>query len=182
MTDVRKETLSALYDAEASDFETRRLLQSFNDDDRQQWQDHQFLHELMASSVNATKSSEQASFANFDISAAVQDEIASDSVPTARWLKPVVGFATAASVAFIAVLSMNQMPSDFMPNSFIADGDVSASQLQLQSSQGVLPASGTVVISENANAQSSEASSLPNVNADELDDEQEKPSTFNSNN
>ena len=148
MSDQQKETLSALFDGETNEFETRRLLAELDDDARAQWQRYQLIRDSANHSLNDSHFS-------MDISANVAAQIADESVvmPEANkqhvnkepWFKPVIGFAAAASVAFVTVLGVQnlQPASDNITTGFVADGNVSASQLSISSSLGLNQVSGS---------------------------------------
>ena len=53
MTEKLQEQLSALFDNETSEFETRRLLQSLTAEDKQQWQRYQLISDALAKNVEA---------------------------------------------------------------------------------------------------------------------------------
>lgn len=148
MNDQKKETLSALFDDETGDFETRRLLSEIDQLDRDQFSRFQVAREAMQGNL-------QQSVLTIDVSRGVAAAIADDEVlqaseerPQRRlrptWLKPVGGFAAAASVAFVAVLGI-QNP-DVVNSGFIADGNVSASRMPISGDLGLSQVSGTSTI------------------------------------
>lgn len=150
MTKQHQEQLSALFDNETSAFETRRLLQSLSTQDKKQWQRYQLMSDALSKNVEAQiLPLDMAS----RISAAIADEptlnMAAAEGKTQlgkRWLKPVAGFAVAASVAFVTVVTLQQNPQ-ITNNAFVAEGDVSASQLNIQTNQsGLSTASGAATL------------------------------------
>ena len=175
MSEQQKETLSALFDGETSEFETRRLLSELDDEQRSQWRNHQIVRDSINKSLDA-------SVMSINIADAVAAEIANDPAPVIEapaqataandqninkqqsWLKPAVGFAAAASVAFIAVIGVQQQDSGIngANTSFVANGNVSASQLKINSKlgleQGLSPVSGVSNASINSDTQSSQLS------------------------
>ncbi|MBD2858574.1 sigma-E factor negative regulatory protein [Spongiibacter sp. KMU-158] len=100
MSDLLKESLSALMDGEASELELRRLLKSDDPALREQWavmhRHRDSLHEPVA-------------FANLDISSRVMAEL--DSVKQESsgqtWRQALSGLAVAASVAAVVVFGGN---------------------------------------------------------------------------
>ncbi len=144
MSDQKKETLSALFDGETNEFETRRLLAELDEESRALWQRYQ----LIRDSANNTLTE---SHFSMDISGSVAAEIAAEPAIRQKksdkesWFKPVVGFAAAASIAFVTVLGVqNLQPStDNITTGFVADGNVSASQLSIASNLGLNQVSGS---------------------------------------
>ncbi|MCY4046205.1 MAG: sigma-E factor negative regulatory protein [Cellvibrionales bacterium] len=151
MSDVRKEMLSALFDGETSEFETQRLLKDLTEAEKAQWKRYQAIR--MASTKALMNESLSDKSLKFDISKQVMDAI--DNEPEAlieqkteqimkklpdafSWMKPAVGLAAAASVAFFVVIGVHQ--SDDLPT----DGNVGASQLPFahnETHSGVMPVS-----------------------------------------
>jgi negative regulator of sigma E activity len=145
----RGEMLSALLDGEASDFEARRLLQTLTPEDEQSWRSYSLIQQAMQ---NNTANGIDLSI---DISGAVSDAIADEPVmsmsqPDAElpeseekvakvsYFKPALGFAAAAAFAFVSVINLDSLQSNSSPAAgFIAQGDVSASQLPIQSGVGL---------------------------------------------
>lgn len=154
MSDVRKEMLSALFDGETSEFETQRILKDLTEEEKAQWRRYQMIR--IASTKALMSESSTSDALKFDISKQVADAIAQDKSPEVEhktqqmmkrlpdsfaWMKPAVGLAAAASVAFFVVIGVHQ--SDELST----DGDVSASQLpfaQNQTDTGVTPVSAKV--------------------------------------
>jgi sigma-E factor negative regulatory protein RseA len=153
MNEQQKETLSALFDGEANEFEMRRMLSELDAESRAQWQRYQWIHDAAKNKLGEC---------NFSISVvdAVAAQIAAEPVNTVReseikvqtvaakkdWLKPLLGFATAASIAFVAVLGAQQWGQDSSSASagFVANGNVSASQLPISGGSGLNTVSGSV--------------------------------------
>ncbi len=142
MSDIKKETLSALFDGETSDFETQRLLQGLDESDKKAWKRYQ----IMRMATNKTLTEESLTF---DVSEAVFAAISGEPMATKEsqknkssfweapvnlhWLKPAAGFAAAASVTFFVVVGvLNQ-------DSFMAEGDLSATKLPLSAQSGLSP-------------------------------------------
>jgi sigma-E factor negative regulatory protein RseA len=169
LQDLHEELLSALFDDETNEFETRRILQELSGEDKQRFQRYQLINDAVNNKL-------EPSVLTIDVSAAVSAAIADEPTPKPDqatsdsnlkhekkyWIKPLVGFAAAASVAFVAVFSLQQgngvllgepalntaanskAASDTQsPSSFVADGNVQASQLQIQSGVGLSAVSGT---------------------------------------
>lgn len=168
MSDLRKETFSALFDGEATDFETKRILQNLTPQEREAWKRYQVMRMAMTERLNEKALS-------FDVSAAVSAAIADDAhesptvnskpqfwkrpVTHLHWLKPAAGFAAAASVAFFVVIGIEN--SD---KAFVADGDVSSSRLPMSVEPGLRA----------VNAKVSEKSS-----SESLSSEEEQQKQFN---
>lgn len=140
MNQQHNEMLSALFDGETNDFETRRLLQELNADDIAQWNRFQLLRDSARKTLGEC---------NLDISVVsqvaslLQDEPAHSAgvqVSTSKgdWKKPLIGFATAASIGFVAVLGILQInhSQESGQAGFVADGNVSVSQLPIVASSG----------------------------------------------
>ena len=150
MTEKKQETLSALFDDESSEFETRRLLQELNDDDLAQWTRHQMLRDTLSGELNTELLSINiadkvaAAIADEDQLVGVQPVSTPKPATNNTWLKPVVGFAAAASFAFVAVLGVQQQSAT--PQGFVANGNVSASQLQISGGVGLNQVSGVSTV------------------------------------
>lgn len=159
MSQQKQETLSAFFDGELGEFEMRRLLTELSDSDVQQWRRYQLLRDCCH---------EEASLAHyrFDISQQVAAAIAQPAAAAKNpslaaektWQKPLFGFASAAAIAFVAVFGVQQWQmQDQIKPGFVAEGNVSASQLPLNSSPGLSAASATsaafVVSSNNQTAE-----------------------------
>ena len=96
------ETLSALADGEANDFETRRILKEDDQADllREQWSDYQRIGSLLRKEPHT----------GVDISAAISQAVAEEanSGGVKRFFKPFSQVAVAASVAGLALFGVNQ--------------------------------------------------------------------------
>lgn len=99
-----RESVSVLFDGEASELELRRLLGSEPAGlVREAWGDYQLQRDALQSAVDMR-------FAGLDISARVRAAIAEDAAPAAaavggsRWWRPLASMAVAASVATVVVL------------------------------------------------------------------------------
>lgn len=119
-----KQSLSAVFDGEASEFELRQALQASQDPEmRDYWKQLSATH-------NNVHQREANQFSAFDISAAVQAEIAgleqeapqSDETAQAAaktaglaWLKPFTGAAVAATVAAVMVFGVNTYQTGAQP-------------------------------------------------------------------
>ncbi|TXS95508.1 sigma-E factor negative regulatory protein [Parahaliea maris] len=107
MSDRMRESLSALMDGEADELELERVLRQIGEDSelRETW--------VRYHAVQTVHSGQAFPDLTIDISARVRDEL--NSVPAAnqrRWqslLRPVAGFAVAASVATTVVLGGQQL-------------------------------------------------------------------------
>ncbi len=147
MNEQQQEILSALFDGEANEFETRRLLSEIDAESLEKWQRFQWIRDTAKNKMvdcNFTVS----------VSDAVAARIANEPdikmkktvVSKDHWLKPLLGFATAASVAFVVVLGAQQFDQGAVSNDsgFIANGNVSASQLPISGGVGLNTVSGSV--------------------------------------
>jgi negative regulator of sigma E activity len=148
-SDLRGEMLSALLDGEASDFEARRLLQTLTPEDEQSWRSYSLIQQAMQGNASSGLD------LSIDISSAVSEAIADepvmnmtqpdavDSKPVEKlakvsYFKPALGFAAAAAFAFVSVINLDSLQSSSSPSTgFVAQGDVSASQLPIQSGVGL---------------------------------------------
>lgn len=141
MSEHRKETLSALFDGETSDFEARRLLEEMGEEENQSWGRYQLISDAMSNNLGQSQLSINVADA---VAAAIADEdmlesgqsqqaATEEKVAKLAWLKPVAGFAVAASVAFVAVLGVQDLRvgSGVSDDGFVANGNVSAAQLAL---------------------------------------------------
>ncbi|NRB37499.1 MAG: hypothetical protein HRU20_03400 [Pseudomonadales bacterium] len=147
MNEQQQETLSALFDGETSEFETRRLLDELSDDDLERWHQYQVISDASQNKLENTTF-------NFSVVDAVAAAIADEATPVAdnastapvkqSWFKPLVGFAAAASVAFVAVLGIQD--SQMVNPGFVADGNVSVSQLPINGDLGLSTVSGTTAV------------------------------------
>ncbi len=167
--ELRGEMLSALLDGETSEFETRRILQSFDDVDEQKWRSYSLIQQAMQNQAEEINLS-------IDVSAAVSETIAAEpahsvdrsstsqttssssqsttpSKPSAKisYFKPVVGFAAAAAFAFVTVINLDgfQQPAQ-SGQGFVAEGNVSASQLNIQGGVGLSAVSAQVELPNNS--------------------------------
>ncbi len=160
MSDQQKEGLSALFDGETTEFETRRLIAELDDSDRQAWQRYQLTSDAASNSLGDSVLSINVVDS---VAAAIADEpcpelkespelqqakVKSQTV-SQSWFKPFVGFAAAASIAFIAVINLPAMQSggQIEQAGFVANGNVSASQLQISGGVGLSQASGVSSVS-----------------------------------
>lgn len=143
MNQQHEEMLSALFDEQCSEFEMRRVLGAMSTDDIQQLRRYQLMRDVMQKKAGALH-------CTMDISAAVAEAIDNENVQSplqkpskVSRIKPLIGFATAASVAFVAVLAVQQWRyiDSASDHGFVADGNVSASQIPLASSPGLSKAS-----------------------------------------
>jgi negative regulator of sigma E activity len=148
-SDPRGEMLSALLDGEASDFEARRLLQTLTSEDEQSWRSYSLIQQAMQGSSSGGMD------LSIDISSAVseaiadeplmnmspleaEDSVASEKVAKVSYFKPALGFAAAAAFAFVSVINLDSLQTISAPTTgFVAQGDVSASQLPIQSGVGL---------------------------------------------
>jgi len=103
MSEKMRESMSALMDGEASDFETRRVLEGMDNSElRDVWSRYH------AASAAMKRDAASASL-TIDISAAVSQAIEKEDAlvePRSRPMKTVAGFATAATIAFAAVIGL----------------------------------------------------------------------------
>ena len=145
MNQQRQEMLSALFDGQTSEFETRRLLADLNQEDFEQLRQYQLIQDAYHKRMSAIHQ-------RIDVCQAVSDAIAEEkalqqkSHRFGRSAKPLLGFTAAAAFAFVAVLGAQQWRYTHNSNNgFVADGNVSASQIPLISSSGLTTASGVSV-------------------------------------
>lgn len=108
MSERLRESVSALMDGEAGELELRRLLTNADDAAvRASWQRY---HRLQV----AVKG-ESTAFLDWDISERVSSAIGDDTkfsrvnAPRFKWLQPLAGFAVAASVTAVVVLSAGNL-------------------------------------------------------------------------
>jgi sigma-E factor negative regulatory protein RseA len=108
MTANKQERLSALIDGEVTEFERRRLIDELlvNDDDRSQWTRAHLIGDAMRGELPEKIS--------LNFAASVRAQI--DEEPEIKnrasapvWLKPTAGFAVAAMVAVVSVLSLQSI-------------------------------------------------------------------------
>lgn len=147
MSEQQKEALSALFDGETTEFETRRLLTELSADDEARWSRYQIISDSMDNKLAGSDLSINIADA---VSAAIADEPlpqfdtqgneAEQTQKTQKvaWLKPFAGFAAAASIAFVTVLGVGDFGSEQPTNDlngFVANGNVSNSHLSLSGSQ-----------------------------------------------
>jgi len=147
MSDFHKESWSALFDGEATELELRRALAQMSAEEKAQFARYQWMRDALKQSLPES---------NLSISLVdkVMDVIALEGEPlkaskplnnsSPAWLKPLIGFATAASFAFVAVLMLAPAEQGLQPAGFIASGNVSSSQLPIQPQLGLSPVSATV--------------------------------------
>ena len=155
MSDIVRESLSALMDGETNELELRRVLGADQDTVRREWADLHRNQDLL-------KGNDQR-FAGWDISSRVMAEIANDQAASATtsWKQVISGLAIAASVATgVVVGSMgSNMFGGSMPK--LADNNgMSGRVYPAQAS----PAVGGVAVS--AQAQGSPAGLLLNDDAE----------------
>ena len=154
----RGEMLSALLDGEASDFEARRLIQTLNSEDEQTWRSYSVIQQAMHSTgSNDFDLSIDVSSA---VSAAIADEpafnmtenttepaVQVESASKLSYFKPAMGFAAAAAFAFVSVINLESFKGADTPTAgFVAQGNVSASQLPIQSGVGLNAVSAQVKV------------------------------------
>lgn len=98
MSDIVRESLSALMDGETNELELRRILNADQETVRREWADLHRGQDLL-------KGNDQR-FAGMDISARVMAEIANDqrASNTTSWKQVISGLAIAASVATVVVV------------------------------------------------------------------------------
>ena len=98
------ESLSALVDGEATDWEGKRLIAELERDEslREEWH----LHQITSASLNKSE------LKGVDLSARISEALESESRPVhfGSFFKPFTQVAVAASVAVFALLGIQQMP------------------------------------------------------------------------
>lgn len=139
MNQQQQEMLSALFDGQTSDFETQHLLRELDDEGLARLARYQLISDGMQNRLTDLHG-------RLDIVgqvAAATEQMPAPHRQAAGWLKPVLGFAAAASLAFVTVVGVQGMGwSPTGPDAFVADGDVSASQLPVRQEQaGLSPVS-----------------------------------------
>lgn len=135
--DRLRESVSALFDGEASELELRRLLSSAAAGTvRGAWRDYQLQRDALQGM--------DMRFAGLDISARVQAAIAADEAAPAvaaaggsRWWRPLASMAVAASVATVVVLGARFTPSDNPSNNGFEAGRSGNLVAQTQTSANV---------------------------------------------
>lgn len=147
MNEQQQETLSALFDGEANEFETRRLLSELDTESCSKWTRFQCIRDV---AKNKSADCDYSISVLAAVSAIIADEPEIEPrlpvVKKDHWLKPLLGFATAASVAFIVVLGVQQSGQKTLLSNggFVANGNVSASQLPISGGVGLNAVSGSV--------------------------------------
>lgn len=168
MNEQQKETLSALLDGEASEFELRRLLAEGDVEIAAQWRRYQLIRDVGGSShagrqwLSAMPNSIAAQLEGEEIAPAPVAEHRAQTNKN-EWLRPLAGFAVAASVAFVAVLGAfqwQQSPEETAPG-FVADGNVSNSQLPMNASSGLSNVSGSSKVAVSSLAHRWQATWVP---------------------
>ena len=161
--ELRGEMLSALLDGETSEFETRRIVQSFDQADEKKWRSYSIIQQAMHNPADQLNLS-------IDVSAAVHkalDDEPIHSLPLSSqhplnsehddqfsspvkvsYLKPIAGFAAAAAFAFVAVLNLDGFDSEQSSQGFVAEGNVSASQLNIQGGVGLSAVSAQIELNQ----------------------------------
>lgn len=145
MSDFHKETWSALFDGEASELELHRTLTTMTPEECARWQRYQWMRDAVKSSLHQSN-------IQISVAAAVAEAIKQEDVSVKKTssnvlskIKPFVGFATAASLAFVVVLlAVQKEPSRIQDAGFIASGNVSISQLPITTQSGLSTVSATV--------------------------------------
>lgn len=98
------ESLSALADGEATEWELKRLITELDRDEslREQWR----LHHLTSASLN------KSALAGIDLSARISSALEAESRPVriGSYFKPFTQVAVAASVAVLALVGIQQLP------------------------------------------------------------------------
>lgn len=132
------EHLSAVLDDEAGSFEQRRVLDELksNDDLSEQFSRYSLIGESM-------RSSKPVAIVGSDFLAGIHEEIDADSEyhnvaliePKKQnsWLRPVGGFALAASVAAVAVIGVQNYQSPSSPDAMVASTQVNTAPSSNQS-------------------------------------------------
>jgi sigma-E factor negative regulatory protein RseA len=110
MTATKDERLSALMDGEATEFETRRLVDELlaNQEDRSRWARTHLIGDAMRGELPERMP--------LDFAASVRAQIELEpalhmkaGLSASHWVKPTAGFAVAAMVAVVSVLSLQSM-------------------------------------------------------------------------
>jgi len=145
----RAEMLSALLDGESSDFETRRILQTFSDEDRSKWRSYSLIQQSMQASAGESLD------LSIDVSEGVRSHIdaqesdivkADEKRSVFALVKPLASFAAASLFAFVTVVSLegsNSSDTELTPG-FVASGNVHVSQFAEPSQSGVMPVNATI--------------------------------------
>lgn len=153
MSDTVRESLSALMDGEANEFELRRILNADQQAIRSEWADLHRAQQLLKN--------ESSPFLNWDISSQVMAEIADDELVSSAgsgWKQAVSGLAIAASVA--AVVVIGSLGSNMFDSSSQMMADNNGVSGRVYPAQASSAAVGGVAVS--AQAQASPAGPLLN--------------------
>lgn len=108
MTANKEERLSALIDGEVTEFESRRLIDELlkNDADRSRWARAHLIGDAMRGELPQTVPLDFAA----SVSARIDEEPALQKVAVpSTWVKPAAGFAVAAMVAVVSILSLQSI-------------------------------------------------------------------------
>ncbi len=116
------ESLSALVDGEASEWEFKRVLAELEKDDslRTDWH----LHQLSSASLN------KSALGGIDLSSRISAALESESKPDQKYFffKPISQFAVAASVAVLALVGIQQLPLNTDAESTLSNTQAAAEQ------------------------------------------------------
>ncbi len=111
MTTTRDERYSALIDGEVSDFEQRRLVDDLLKDEEAQasWARMHLIGDAMREELPQSLDMDFVSKLRDKIDAEPEFDISPAETRKAGWIKPASGFAVAASVALVSILSLQSM-------------------------------------------------------------------------
>lgn len=153
MSEQLRESVSAVMDGEASELELRRVLSRDNTDVvNNTWSRYHAVKNVLHNSDN------ELSFRNWDISQQISEAVADEPLAAVKkansaglsWMRPVAGFAVAASVAFAVVVGVQSIQPggiDADPSSLSSQPAVASRVYPLQSSSP--QASGNVLVGAN---------------------------------
>ncbi len=120
----KDEYLSALVDDEAGRFEGQRMLEelSKNAEDREQWARYYLIGDAMRGELPPMLNKRFAAV----LSERIEAEAPLSNTGLPRMAKPVIGFAMAASVAVVSVLTVQSLmgPEDAEPGAVVAEGQL----------------------------------------------------------
>lgn len=126
MATNKDEYLSALVDDEAGRFEGQRMLDEMSKhaEDREQWARYYLIGDAMRGELPPLLNKRFAAVLSQRIEAEAPLSGAGPTHGASRMAKPVIGFAMAASVAVVSVLTVQNLmaPEDVAPGSVVADG------------------------------------------------------------
>lgn len=142
MTDKLKESLSALLDGEASELEVHRLSRQFGEDEhlKGSWSVFQAIRAVVKGENVLTDQQHR------DLHSRISEALSSEALPDfderrsiihSSFVKPVAGFAAAASLAAVAIFGYQSMQSSVPVSTEVASDNEPAISAQAVSTAGV---------------------------------------------